>query len=202
VKGIIRRARRGRRARRVRIGSAASFAIAFVFTLTAAVGATVFVPTDLAGLTKDAAAILRGRVVSADGRWSDGHKTIETVVTVDVERYLKGDLGTTMRFTVPGGRVGRLRSVFVGAPQFSAGDRVILFLKGRAPALPFVVGLSQGVFRMVQSSSGAWLVTPPAIVATAGAQRPIVRGDAARRPVPVDSFERQVRDILAAQGDR
>ena len=49
---------------------------------------------------------------------------------------------------MPGGRLGRYRSLVVGAPTFEAGQRVVVFLGATPPSLPYVLGMSQGVFRV------------------------------------------------------
>jgi hypothetical protein len=56
-------------------------------------------------------------------------------VTIDVEESLKGSLGRTVQFLVPGGALGRYRSIFVGAPQFVV-ERVVVFLGWRGPSYP------------------------------------------------------------------
>src|SRR5262245_53368387 len=83
--------------------------------------ATVVVAADLAELAREARAIPRGRVVAVEGRWTDDRRTIETLVTLDVDEYLKGTLGDTLQFRVPGGELGRFRSVVIGAPEFAVG---------------------------------------------------------------------------------
>ena len=159
-------------------------------------GATMLVPTDLGALSRDAHAIARGRIAAVDARWTDGRRTIETIVTLDTDEYLKGRLGETVQFRVPGGSLGRYRNIVVGAPRFVVGQRVIVFLGARGPTVPYLLGLSQGVFRLAQTPGGAWTVTPPAVLPTV--QGPIIRGSATRRPVPLDEFERDVRALLDA----
>ena len=162
-------------------------------------GATTLVPADLGELSRDAVAIARGRVVAVDARWTDDHRTIETLVTVEVERYLKGDLGATVQFRVPGGRLGRFRSVFVGAPEFSADDRIVVFLGANGPAIPHLVGFSQGVYRLALTHDGTWTVTPPAIWPSTSGTVPIVRGDASRTPMPLGDFETRIRALADAR---
>ena len=159
--------------------------------------ATVVLPADLSELSHDAVAIARGRIVSVEPQWKEGRRGIETLVTLETETYLKGSLGGVVQFRVPGGTLGRFSSVVVGAPQFAVGQRVILFLGSRGPTIPYVLGLGQGVFRLVQSSQGEWIVTPPPIVATADG--PIVRGTLGLRPASLSDFERQVRALAGAQ---
>src|SRR5882724_10897043 len=133
--------------------------------------ATVLIPADLGELSRDARAIVRGRVAAVDARWTDDRGSIETIVTLEVESYLKGALGAALRFRVPGGDLGRFRSIVVGAPEFAVDQHVVVFLGARGPSVPHVLGLSQGVFRLARAADDSgWIVTPPAIVpATTGA---------------------------------
>jgi hypothetical protein len=155
--------------------------------------ATVLLPADLSDLSHEAVAIARGRIAAVEPQWKEGRRGIETLVTLQTETYLKGSLGTIVQFRIPGGTLGRFSSVVVGAPQFMVGQRVILFLGSRGPTIPYVLGLSQGVFRLVQSTQGDWLVTPPPITGTADG--PIVRGTLGLRPASLSDFERQVRAL-------
>jgi hypothetical protein len=161
--------------------------------------ATTLIAADLGELSHDARAIVRGRVAAVDSQWTEDRGTIETIVTLEVESYLKGALGPALRFRVPGGDLGRFRSIVVGAPVFAVDQRVVVFLGARGPSVPYVLGLSQGVFRVVRAPDNAgWVVTPPAILpavdggVTAG---PIVRGDPSRRALPLAEFEQRVRAL-------
>ena len=172
---------------------------ACVFQLVPA-GATVLVPSDLGELSRDAGAIVCGRVVAVESRWTGDRRAIETLVTVEAEASLKGSLGATIHFLVPGGVLGRYRSLFVGAPEFSSGERIVVFLGWRAPSYPYVLGLSQGLFRIVPAADGSgWLVTPPPMLAPSTGRVPIVRGDPSRRPQPLAEFEQRVRAFAGAQ---
>jgi hypothetical protein len=171
--------------------------IALFGSMASGAHATVLLPTDLGVLSRDARTIARGTVVNLDSQWTGDHRAVETLVTIDVESYLKGALGSTLTFRVPGGRLGRFRSIVVGAPDFAVGQRIVVFLGYRAPDVPYVLGLGQGVYRIVPAGFG-WNVTPPAVVTAVGTAvaQPIVRGDLARRPLALAAFERQVQ-ILA-----
>lgn len=165
--------------------------VLLLFLAVVPVRATVLVPADLRELTRDAEAIVRGVVVALDSRWLDGRRGIETIVTLDTEIYLKGALGETVQFRVAGGTLGRFRNVVVGAPQFAVGQRVIVFLGARAPSVPFVLGLNQGVYRLARTASGD-VVTPPAIVPAA---TPVSRGSRYLTPSPLAEFEARVRSF-------
>src|SRR6516165_3226082 len=134
------------------------------------VRATVVIPADLGELSRDALAIARGRVAALDAQWTEDHGTIETMVTLEVESYLKGSLGSTLRFRVPGGELGRFRSIVVGAPEFAVNQRIVVFLGARGPSVPHVLGLNQGVFHVSRAADNSgWLVTSPVMMpATAG----------------------------------
>ncbi len=158
--------------------------------------ATVLVPADLGELARDARAIARGRVIALDAQWTVDRRMIETIVSLEVDAYLKGSLGSVMQFRVPGGVLGRFRSILVGAPQFAIDQRVVVFLGARGPSVPYVIGLNQGVFRLVEAGDrSGWLVTPPAMAPPA-APGGVVRGAPTRRPVPLAEFEAQVRALL------
>jgi hypothetical protein len=163
----------------------------------------VLLPADLGELARGSQAIIHGRVTSVRAEWVAGHRRIDSFVTVEATEYFKGDFGRAVTFRVPGGQIGRYRSVTVGAPVFREGDEVVLFLGARGPSVPYVLGLSQGVFRVVTDvSSGRRLVTPPALVA--GVEPAAVRrGDPARRPIDLASFGDTVRGLATgAGGDR
>jgi hypothetical protein len=173
--------------------------LSFAAMLAVSTRATVLVPADVGELAHEAIAIARGRVAALDTTSTDGRRRIVTIVTLEVERYLKGNLGPTVQFRVPGGELGRYRSVVVGAPEFAVDDRVVVFLGARGPTVPYILGFSQGVFRVVPSSDASgWVVTPPPLFpVTAGTAR-VVRGDGARRPLALAEFEQRVGALLGA----
>jgi hypothetical protein len=165
-----------------------------VLVLAAPARATVLVGADLGELSHDAIAIARGSVVAVKGRWADSHRTIETIVTLKVERYLKGSLGGIVEFSVPGGEFGRFRNIVLGAPAFTLDERVVVFLGAHGPGIPYVLGLSQGVFR-VGRTPDRWVVTSPAFFPSASAPARIVRGEPQRWPVDLGDFEQRVIDL-------
>jgi lipid-A-disaccharide synthase len=167
--------------------------------IAASAEATVLLPADLGDLSRGAYAVARGSIVAVESRWTSAqHRSIETIVTLRADAWLKGDLGRSVQFRVPGGRLGRYRSLVVGAPSFESGQQVIVFLGAAPPALPYVLGLSQGVFRVAAGGTGP-VVTPPAVMPTSGAPRKVTRGDLSRRPVALAEFERQVRMLTEVQ---
>jgi hypothetical protein len=172
-------------------------AITVCLWFAAALHATTILPADMSELSHDAVAIVVGRVAAIDARWTAGRRGIETLVTLEAETYLKGGLGESVQFVVPGGELGRFQNVVVGAPRFVAGERIVVFLGARGPSIPFVLGFNQGLFRVVADSRDEF-VTPPPVMATASATR-ITRGDPARRPMRLREFERTVRELAGSR---
>jgi hypothetical protein len=169
-----------------------------VVALAAPVRATTIVPADLGELSRDAVAIARGRVADVRSQWTADRATVETIVTLEVDTYLKGGLGEVVRFRVPGGELGRLRTIVVGAPEFAVDQRVVVFLGAHGPTVPHVVGFNQGVFRVIRATDDSgWVVEPPPNVpsVTGGA---IVRGAPSRRAVALGDFEQRVRALAGA----
>jgi hypothetical protein len=114
-----------------------------------------------------------------------------------VAGYLKGDAGAQIVFRVPGGKIGYLRSVRVGAPVFREGEEIVVFLASSGPAFPNIVGFNQGVFRVtVDQSSGARVVASPLLAGEVATPTPLVRGDPSRKPISFEQFESRVRSVL------
>jgi hypothetical protein len=168
-----------------------------LFALPAAARATVLIPIEFRELVHVSSTIVRGRVVDARAQWVDGRRAIETFVTIEAAEYMKGSLGETLTVRVPGGQIGRYRTIFVGAPEFRQGDEVVLFLRAYNGAVS-IVGVSQGAFRIVADASGRRTVTTPVVMGTPGVEHePVVRGDATRRPLAIDAFRDLVKRIVA-----
>jgi hypothetical protein len=175
----------------------AAVVLAILVAIVVSAHATVLVPATLADLAREARTVVRGRVVAAEGRWADDHRRIETAVTLRVDSTLKGVPETTLQFTVPGGRFGRYRSIVLGAPQFVADQQVIVFLSG-APSARYVLGWSQGVFRVLETNTGPMVVIPGAVAAISDGLT-VPSGARAQPAMALNDFERQVRAIGASR---
>jgi len=170
------------------------------YALIAMLGSTslhamVVLPAEFNEMVAASQTIVQGRIVDVRSFETAGRRTIESLVTVQVVDAIKGRPGATAYFKLPGGQVGRYRRVMAGAPQFTPGDEVVLFLKGSAPVVPMPFGLTQGVYRVSRDVSGRALVVP----AVAGGSGRVVRGDPARAPLALDAFTAMVRTIASAQ---
>jgi hypothetical protein len=170
--------------------------------VTSVASATVLVPADFSEIVGGSAIIAHARIVDVRAEWADGRRWIDSVVTADVVTYLKGaSERQAISFKVPGGRLGRFRSVVVGAPSFVRGEEAILFLKARGDEMPDVFGLNQGVFRIrIDSVTGQRIVVPPVMKTdpSSSEPQPLVRGAIDRKPLTFDAFGARVRETMAA----
>ncbi|HXE80898.1 MAG TPA: hypothetical protein VNK41_09120 [Vicinamibacterales bacterium] len=166
---------------------------------------TVIAPADLPELVAEATTIVQGRVVGAESRAVPGERSIETLVTIAADEYLKGAQGSHVTIRVPGGQIGDRRYVMIGAPVLRAGDEVILFLRSRGPSVPWILGLNQGVFRIRSDSRLAArrerLSGDVRIVESMSESvRSMAPGPAGA--VPLEAFKTRIRRLVAEGGHR
>ena len=166
----------------------------FAMSATASLDATVTVPADLGTLAADAQVIVHGRVVRLQGRASGDGLGIETLVTLQVGSYLKGDLGRELTLLARGGQLGRYRSIVSGAPRFVEGEEVVLFLGAKAPALPHVIRLGQGAFRVsIDRRTGARTVRRQPLASAATTWQRVQRGAGPPDGLSLEAFSALVR---------
>ncbi len=156
--------------------------------------ATVLRGLSLRQLARGSTLIVRGEVLSRSARWSGGR--IYTKITLRVQRSLRGKSarGQVVSFWRLGGRVGRYVQMVRGAPSFSVGDRVLVFLSPRAHRL-FVTGMAQGRFLLRGGPDPRSTTVHQGL---AGA-RLLGSHKALRGPVPLVAFERSVLALLRAR---
>jgi hypothetical protein len=163
--------------------------------------ATVLLPAEFREIVAGSQLIVYGRVSDIRSEWSADRRRIDSVLSIEVGSYLKGGPGETVTVRVPGGQIGRYKSVTIGAPEFRAGDEAVFFLTARGPGVAQVFGLSQGVFRVRRDTrTGQRLVVPPALMARGEAPEVVARGAADRRPLALDAFATQVRTAMTQTG--
>jgi hypothetical protein len=123
--------------------------------LATAAFATTYAPISDAGLADQAALIVSGTVERQ--AVVSGPQGPLTEYRVRVDRRLKGNLaGETVAVRVPGGEDGDGVVFKVwGAPEFSRGDRVLLFLVQHPDGAYRPLHLSLGVFHQVESAGRA-----------------------------------------------
>jgi hypothetical protein len=166
-----------------------------LFLLATSIDATTIAPLSFEQLVKESASVVYGRVSDVRAQWTPDRRFIESIVSVEILKDLKGHARSTIQFTMPGGQVGRYLNVIPGAPVLAEGELAVFFLTAHGARLPVTTGLTQGVFRVQRDArSGELLVMPP--VLDTGR---VVRGDVRRKPAPLAAFEASVRAIAGPQ---
>lgn len=172
-----------------------SILVIFLY-LASPVFATTLVPLSFEQLVNESQSVVYGRVTDVRAQWTADRRFIESVVTIEVLRGMKGTARESIAFTVPGGQVGRYLNVIPGAPSFATGDTAVFFLTAQGARLPVTTGLTQGIYRVRRDDgSGEMLVVPPVVDGVGK----IVRGDPRRKPVQLAAFESAVRAVAAAR---
>jgi hypothetical protein len=108
----------------------------------------VVVPTDFNRLVDEAECIFKGRVVSRQSQWetNGSDRLIVTVVSLQVERVLKGQVSSRFDLWQAGGTVGDTSLSVPGFPGFEPGEEVILFVKGNGQWICPLVGIFHGKY--------------------------------------------------------
>jgi hypothetical protein len=172
-----------------------------VTAMAAAAGAQV-VPMTMPELVREADRIVRGQVVdqrSQRVRTADG-ELIVTLVTVRVQRTLKGEPRLQLFLEFPGGTVGTESLELPGMAVFEPGDRAVLFLHDRGSQLSPIVGYAQGHFAIETSNTHDVVVLEDGAV-LAGLDQvgrvglPIVNA-VPRPPLTVEQFETEILRLV------
>jgi len=147
---------------------------------------------DVPALTAAASDVVDARIVSSTPVWTGDHRRIVTHVVVEVREAWKGRATGRITVVQPGGELDGIGQRVSGVTALSAGERVVLFLE-RVGAQHRIVGLAQGVYRVVPDDGTAEVRAIPApldgleLVTNAGQQ------PAARAPVPISALRASVQ---------
>lgn len=136
---------------RTRAALALAYALAVLTPAAVSRAASVAAPTFDAMVAR-AQAVFVGRTVDVQSRWvsTPAGRAIVTLVTFNVVRTLKGELGAQTQLEFLGGTVGEYRMEIPGMPRFRVGDEDVLFVDGRGDPVSPVVGFMHGRFRVLE----------------------------------------------------
>lgn len=189
------------------MSSSRSLAVVFAILLSGfcagdgALHATTLVPAGIVQLAREAPLIVLGTVDRVEPVRSLTNGRVQRRVVIATERVAKGTARDEISVVVPGGTLGRYRTVFTGSPEFVAGEQVVLFLARRADGEWRILGLSQGVFRVAGLAAGRVVIPPPVvrIAAGSGGTARVTRGGQSGRVVMVDEFLDEITRSLATR---
>jgi hypothetical protein len=110
--------------------------------------------------------VVEGVVTHIESRFREDHQSVYTYVTVQVNEVYKGRLDTpAVVLEEVGGTANGVSITVISSPEFSVGERVILFLETKNADYLRVYGMAQGKFTVVtDGTTGArTLVRQPGI---------------------------------------
>ncbi len=167
-----------------------TIAFTALLALSSAARATTFVGMNERTLTRAADAVVIGTVrrIETVGQPDGG---IDTLVTLEVERTLKGAVGRLVTLKQPGGRLGERIEWIAGSPRFTNGERQLVFLSAHR----------DGTARTTAFGMGQFLVVPHPRTREATAERRLdasVIGDRPLRRAPLARVLRTVARAVAA----
>lgn len=112
--------------------------------------ATTVIPPTFDQLVAEAKTIFVGEVISQRAVMDNSSqgRSIHTIVTFRVEDVWKGSLGVVTQLEFLGGTVDDLTMDVAGMPQFSVGQRSVLFVGSTVRSASPLVGFMHGRFRI------------------------------------------------------
>jgi len=143
-------------------------------------------------MAQQSTAVVRGRV--GDAQTTRIGALVYTLYGFEIEEQWKGSPSPGLEVAVLGGTYQGLTYTFAGTPELKYGDEYILFLWTGPSGRTQIVGLSQGVFRVVRHPGGAAVAQAEAeeskFVGEGGTQRPQAL------QMPLDRFAASVHAAL------
>ncbi|MCK8496427.1 MULTISPECIES: hypothetical protein [Myxococcus] len=116
--------------------------------------ATTQLRVDVTQLSQEADAVVHGVVRRVESRWSGDGRRIVTDIEVQVTDPLKGQPGSTVLVTQPGGEVGDVGQTVHGLATFKKDEEVVVFLRKRGASAFRVAGMAQGKFQVRRDEAG------------------------------------------------
>jgi hypothetical protein len=135
------------------------FATVLSAILVTGVQATTLQQLSTDDMIRQSTAIVRAKVTAASSTLRG--RNIYTTYQFQVLETLKAG-GTQTQVAVPGGVANGLREMAPGAPTLSAGQEYVIFLWTSKSGLTQVIGLSQGLFNVLQDTTGNAVLVRPA----------------------------------------
>jgi hypothetical protein len=147
--------------------------LAALFLLASTARATTFVAMTERSLTRAADAIVVGTVGDMETVGApDG--SIATLVTIRIERAVKGALDGEVVLQQPGGELAERGLVVPGSPSFTRGERNLLFITAARDGSARTTALGLGQYRLTTGAAGE-------VVAERAVDEPVLGGGRVRR---------------------
>ena len=99
-------------------------------------------------LTDQSTAVLHGKCSKVKSEWNEDRTIIYTYVTVVPDEYIKGNLGSEVTLTIPGGQVGNIKYEVSDMPFFNEGEDIVAFIWTNPAGKNLITGGSQGKMKI------------------------------------------------------
>jgi len=161
---------------------------------TGAALASTAVRLDTPALVAASTDVVDGNVVSSSSVWTGDHRRIVTHVVVEVRDTWKGTAAGRITVVQPGGERDGIGQRVSGVAPLSSGERVVLFLERTGP-YHRVVGLAQGVYRVVPVEGSSELRAVPASLEGLELVSPPGHEPAVRTPISLSALRTSVQAV-------
>ena len=148
-------------------------------------------------MIKQSTLIVRGKVQPNSAAFHGS--IIFSHYQLQITETLKGKASGTIDIVVPGGASRGLQQTYAGAPSLSSSQDYVMFLWTSKSGLTQVIGLSQGLFAVVSSSTNQ-----PIVIRAASIERML---DASGQPVTdsdiqmsLSALRTRIQSVLAGGG--
>ena len=133
----------------------ALFAAAFFLGSLLPLRATTVEPPSFSELVADSQLVVRATVTAISSEWAESPqgRFIRTLVTISVEKHLKGTSDPTVVLRLVGGTVGQETMVVAGMPTFQVGESGVLFIAGNGTNFCPIVRMTHGRYRLQTESA-------------------------------------------------
>lgn len=127
------------------------FSLALLGAVCISAPASTLRQLTLDDMIRQSTVIVRGRALPTTAALHGS--MIFTHYTVQVTEVLKGSAGPQIDIVVPGGNVNGAEQRFAGSPALSNSQDYVMFLWTSKSGLTQVIGLSQGLFSLINNSN-------------------------------------------------
>jgi hypothetical protein len=139
-----------------------------IVALSGLAGATTLQQLTTDDMVRQSTAIVRVQVTGSTPvlRGRNIYTQYQFTVLETLKTTAGGQSVTSTAVFVPGGAIQGIRQMVAGAPALASGQQFVIFLWTGKSGLTQIIGLSQGLFNVMQDASGNAVLVRPAIAAT------------------------------------
>jgi len=111
-------------------------------------------------LVKESTAVVAGQCIGKHCYWDEDRTKIFTKITIRAQEYVKGNLGSEIELTIPGGRVGNILYEVSDMPLIDEGEEVFLFIWQHPSGKNLITGAFQGKYQIIRDKKTGEKIVP------------------------------------------